>query len=137
MSAFILFALLVSFIGRSLSAQLVCHSSACPGSVVTCECAEAVGLLRWTVQPGSDCNVEYRPNRMPIGAREELCDNGSYSAVLESSSATQEGLIVFASSLNITLMENMTVTCTSTFGPEEVVLHVASKYVIHKAVAVL
>ena len=118
--------ILLAILGRSLNVQLTCQRAiVCPGSVVTCECAEATGSLHWTVQPGSNCMNSLLPTST-IGLHEEICDDG-HQAVLENIETQRDDLpSVLTSSLNVTLItENLTVTCSDTFGPETVALGVA------------
>ena len=99
---------------------LNCNGSAvtCPGSVITCQCVEAVASLRWTVLPGEDCTVGYSAAQpIPqVGAVAPICNDG-HTVVFDSLGANNIGTAVFGSSLNAVVQENVTVTCMDTFGP--------------------
>lgn len=115
-----------STVSRALPTVACSRAVACPGSVVTCECAEALGFLEWRVQPGSNCVIQYSASHMPIGVSEEICETASgHQAVLEEVEIRNFG--VFASSLSVTVVENLTVTCASTLGPESTSITLASE----------
>ena len=92
---------------------------------------EAVGVLEWTVLPGDDCTVTYNTinPRPPVGAVTSLCDDG-HTVVLDAEETNNHGTFVFSSSLNVTVQENLTVTCVYTSEPEtaeSATISVASK----------
>ena len=92
-------------------------------------CTDAVIRLQWTLTPpGPDCMIEqYGEDNRPVGVVTSLCEgqsNNTYSVVLDAASG-----FYYNSTLNITLREDVTVTCGDTFGPQSTSLRVASTFV--------
>ena len=122
----LLYLLLISV--SATAATLTCsRSNGCPGSITTCECVNAFGLLEWTVTPpgGPDCTVRYDRWNSQEGVVTTLCEG--HTMVLDSVGINRYMKPIFNSTLNVTLEENVTVMCTSASGPESVTVRVASK----------
>ena len=100
----------------------------CPGSEVMCVCTDAVLRLQWTLTPpGSGCMIEYDQSNRPVAVVTSLCEgqsNNTYRVVLDAASDS-----FYNSTLNITLREDVTVTCRDTFGPQSTSLRIASTFV--------
>ena len=112
-----------------VGALLTCSPNSCPGSEVMCVCTDARTWLEWTLTPpGPACMIEqYDENNRPVGVVTSLCEgqsNNTYSVVLDAASDS-----FYNSTLNITLREDVTVTCDDTFGPQSTSLRIASKFV--------
>ena len=94
----------------------------------TCVCTDAVIRLQWTLTPpGPDCMIEYGQSNRPVAVVTSPCEEASsntYSVVLDAASG-----YFYNSTLNITLEEDVTVTCEDTFGPQYSSLRIASKFV--------
>ena len=108
-------------------ATLTCSgSNSCPGSIATCVCVNALALLEWTVTPPGepDCTLRYGRNSQE-GVVTTLCEG--HTVVLDAMGQNQLGILTYNSSLNVTLEENVTVTCVSNNGPDSTTLRVASK----------
>ena len=108
-------------------ATLICSgSNGCPGSITACVCTNAPALLEWTVSPPGepDCTVQYRRNSQE-GVVTTLCEG--HTVVLDAMGTNKFDQLTYNSSLNVTLEENVTVTCVSNNGPESTTLRVASK----------
>ena len=128
----LLYLLLLSV--STTEAILTCsRSNGCPGSITTCVCVNALALLEWTVTPpgGPDCTMRYGRNSQE-GVVTTLCEG--HTVVLDSVGPNQLSILTYNSSLNITLKENKTVTCTSAIGPESVTVRVASKQLAHAVI---
>ena len=96
-------------------------------------CSNALIRLQWILTPpGPDCMIEYDQDHRPVGIITSLCDghNNNHSVVLEAVSD-----LSYISTLNITLKESVTLTCTDTFGPQSTTLSIAgncSRYTLHR-----
>ena len=117
---------LLLLLASSTTSLLTCNRQGpvCPGTVVTCVC-EAAGALIWRV-PSDDCAASFILGSM-VGDMDLLCD--SHSVVLDAVN-TGGDLPVYVSSLTLTLVEDLSVTCESGFDSASrgnVTLRVASK----------
>ena len=109
-------------------ARLTCsRSNGCPGSITTCVCVNARALLQWTVTPpgGPDCTLRYGTTSQEEGVVTTLCEG--HTVVLDAVGTNKFSELTYNSSLNVTLEENVTVTCASNIGSESATLIVASK----------
>ena len=121
--------MLLSLSSAAAAATLTCsRSNDCPGSITTCVCANARALLQWKVtQPGGpDCTLRYGTTSQEEGVVTTLC--GDHTVVLDAVGINQFSELTYNSSLNVTLEENVTVTCASNIGSESTTLRVASKH---------
>ena len=119
------FILLILLASSSASSLLTCGSNiSCPDSVVTCRCSEAMHSLVWQTL---DCRIVYPNPTRPVGVVVSFC-HGQHSVVLNSEDINSDMISSYSSTLNITLRENLTVTCGDASGlSESVMLTTASK----------